>query len=235
MPHVIKFENVRVLRDGRLQDTYFWVRDGTIIDPQTRFWAGATEEIVQPDEIVDGQGCILAPGFIDIQINGAYGYDFSDPTITEEQIEEVAQGLVKTGCTAFCPTIVSSDAAAYRALMSKFPRTTDGEKKNKANMIGLHLEGPFINPRRKGAHNESVLTTPSTGILERYGTLENTALVTMAPELEGAPEAIRFLREQGIVVSAGHSDAHFDKALEGVHCGMTMLTYVPSPVVVDES
>ncbi|GLE07683.1 hypothetical protein PINS_up018286 [Pythium insidiosum] len=168
---VIKLENVRVMRDGALRNTYLWVENGKIIDPQSRFWQIKTEAEYAPDQIIDGRGCIVAPGFIDVQINGAFGVDFSNPAITAKDIETVAQCMVATGVTAFCPT-------------ARFSRTTDGAKRQAANILGLHLEGPFINVERKGAHDPGSLE-------ERYGSLEHVAIVTLAPELEAREEPSR--------------------------------------------
>jgi N-acetylglucosamine-6-phosphate deacetylase len=224
---VLKFENVRVLRDGKLRDEYFWVENGKVIDPQKRFWKKANEKDHAPDEVIDGKGCIIASGFIDVQINGGFGFDFSNPEIKEEQIELVAKKLVSTGVTAFCPTLVSSSTDVYQALIPKYKRTNDGEVRKAANILGVHLEGPFINPQRKGAHDEKVLLAPTKGVVslvERYGTLEGVSIVTLAPELEGAFETIDELRKKGIVVSAGHSLASIKTATEASRHGLSMIT-----------
>lgn len=226
---VIKFENVRVLRDGQLRDEYLWVQDGRIVDPQKRFWQCTSEHEHAPDRVIDGKGCILAPGFLDIQLNGGFGFDFSNPSIAEKDIEHVRKQLVATGVTAFCPTLVSSSADVYHALMPKYKRTNDGDRLQAANMLGLHLEGPFINVERKGAHDERVLLAPTRGIdsmIERYSTLEAVSIVTMAPELQGAPETISQLKDKGIIVSAGHSYADINTAIDAVKHGVTMLTHV---------
>lgn len=226
-PRVLKVDNVRVFRGGSLQSTSLWVVDGKIADPQTRFWELHTQQELAPHIVVDGRGCIVSPGFIDLQLNGGFGYDFSDPSITTQQILEVAQKLVATGVTAFCPTLVSSNAGVYREITSKYPRTSDAHTDKAANMLGLHLEGPFINRERKGAHNESVLLAPVAGMAsleQRYGSLENVSIVTLAPEAEGAMDTIEALSAKGIVVSAGHSVANVDTAIEAAERGLSMLT-----------
>jgi N-acetylglucosamine-6-phosphate deacetylase len=229
MPRVVKFENVRVLRDGQLQDTDLWVEDGKVIDPATRFWRARSDADHAPDEVVDGRGCIASPGFIDVQLNGGFGFDFSNPTTQERDVLSVRQRLVATGVTAFCPTLVSSSAAVYAQIMSRYAPTTDGAQCKAANIMGIHLEGPFINVERKGAHDENVLLAPVDGLQsleDRYGSLEHVRIITLAPELPGAPEAIRALSARGIVVSGGHSQANIATATDAVECGLTMLTYV---------
>lgn len=224
---VVKFENVRVLRRGVLRSEYLWVVDGKIVDPQARFWSCRNEHEHAAHQVVDGRGCILSPGFVDVQINGGYGVDFSDPTITREQIDLVAKRLVATGVTAFCPTLVSSRAEVYHALMHMFPRTSDGHTRRAANMLGVHVEGPFINTERKGAHDIQVLEAPRNGLAsleERYGSLDNVAIVTLAPELDGAMETIAALRQRGIVASAGHSQANEVTGTKAIDHGLSMLT-----------
>ncbi|TMW55180.1 hypothetical protein Poli38472_013942 [Pythium oligandrum] len=226
---VLKFTNVRVLRDGQLRNEYFWVADGKVIDPQSRFWQRHSEVDHAPDEIIDGRGCILAPGFIDVQINGGFGLDFSSPAISESEIEFVAHNLVSTGVTAFCPTLVSSSAEVYHAILPKFRVTSDGEKRRAANILGVHLEGPFINVECKGAHDAGVIVAPTNGLKsleERYGPLDHVKIITLAPELPGAMDAIQALCERGIVASGGHSQANVDVAIKAVGAGMRMLTHV---------
>ncbi|KAF0697643.1 Aste57867_11692 [Aphanomyces stellatus] len=227
----LKVENVRVLRGGKLTKTFLWVENGKIADPQARFWRSHSKAEYGPLKQIDGKGLILAPGFVDIQMNGAYGHDFTDVKCTAEDVLEVRQKLLATGVTSFCPTVISSAASTYAQVLSKFKRTSDGHIVKGANMVGLHLEGPFINKRRKGAHKEEVLLDPIDGIesLEAvYGPLshDRVALVTLAPELKGANLAISQLVERGIVASAGHSSANIQEAIAGVEAGVTMLTHL---------
>ncbi|TYZ57659.1 hypothetical protein PybrP1_012512 [[Pythium] brassicae (nom. inval.)] len=227
---VLKVENVRVLRGGRLQHTALWVVDGKVTDPQARFWRALDDASFAAHAVVDGGGGIVAPGFIDLQLNGGFGHDFSNPRLAPEHVLEVAQRLVATGVTAFCPTLVSSSADVYRTLADKFPRTADAHTRRAANMLGLHLEGPFINKARKGAHNERHLLAPSHGLRsleQRYGAvLDAAAIVTLAPELDGAMDAIAALQRRGVVVSAGHSLASIDVAMQAAERGVSMLTHV---------
>ncbi|CAK4157269.1 unnamed protein product [Aphanomyces euteiches] len=227
----LKVENVRVLRNGKLVNTFLWVENGKIMDPQARYWKATSALEYGPGTVVDGKGMIVAPGFIDAQINGAYGRDFSDVECTPEQILQVRQKLLATGVTSFCPTVISSSQDTYAKVLDKFERTNDGHLVKGANMVGLHLEGPFINKQRKGAHKEEVLTDPEEGIKsleDRYGPLssDRVALVTLAPELKGALAAITELKQRGIVVSAGHSSANIQQAVAGVDAGVTMLTHL---------
>ncbi|RQM09962.1 hypothetical protein B5M09_003229 [Aphanomyces astaci] len=227
----VKVANVRLLRGGKLTNTFLWIENGKVADPQARYWRSQSSAEYGPREVVDGRGLILAPGFVDIQLNGAYGHDFSDVKCTEADVLEVRQKLLATGVTSFCPTVISSAPSTYARVLSKFRRTSDGHLVRGANMVGLHLEGPFINRQRKGAHKEEVLLDPVDGLasLEAvYGPLsrDTVALVTLAPELKGASLAISQLVERGIVASAGHSSATIQEAVAGVGAGISMLTHL---------
>uniref|UniRef100_A0A4W5L3E1 N-acetylglucosamine-6-phosphate deacetylase n=1 Tax=Hucho hucho TaxID=62062 RepID=A0A4W5L3E1_9TELE len=109
--------NVRVLRGGKLVPTFLWVENGKIMDPQARFWRAQTAAEYGPTRVVDGRGLIVAPGFLDVQLNGAYGHDFTDMDCTPENILEVRQRLLATGVTAFCPTVISSSAETYSQVL----------------------------------------------------------------------------------------------------------------------
>ena len=107
------------------------------------------------NRVIDCKGLTLAPGFIDVQINGAFGVDFSNLATTEQDVDKVAKGLLAHGVTSFCPTLVTSTTEVYHEIVAKLrPRagTVDG-----AAVLGAHLEGPFMSEHKYGAHNETLL------------------------------------------------------------------------------
>jgi N-acetylglucosamine-6-phosphate deacetylase len=168
----------------------------------------------------DVSGLIVAPGLLDLQINGAFGNDITcDPT----SIWEIAAGLPRWGVTAFLPTIISSPpdvvATAQRVLAEGPPPGWEG-----ATPLGVHCEGPLIAPSRRGAHPESALVEPGSpvgiGLIDRWGGLDKVRMVTLAPELAGAEPVIRRLVAAGVVVAAGHSDADFDTAVASFGWGV---------------
>ena len=116
---VTRLTNVRILRAGKLHIEDLWFEGGKFLDPQRRFWNAGTAGDFDPDEVIDGHGMICAPGFIDIQLNGAFGIDFTSRDIDMERVGVVATGLLAHGVTAFCPTIVSSHSTTYRGKMSR--------------------------------------------------------------------------------------------------------------------
>ena len=169
-----------------------------------------------------------AGGFIDIQINGGWGHDFTaDPS----SIWEVGRHLPATGVTAFLPTIISAPYelvdAAIEVMRAGAPEGYEG-----AQPVGLHIEGPWISPEWKGAHNPEHLRLPDVGVARRWADSGAVRMVTLAPELDGAFEAAGILSESGVVVSAGHSGADFETAavaLDGPWSAVTHLYNQMSP------
>lgn len=201
------------------------IEDGAVLVEGARIVAvGAAARLPCPPgaQVMDVAGLLLAPGFIDLQLNGAFGHDFTaDPTA----IWDVAARLPRYGVTAFLPTIITSPletvSAAQAVLRNGPPRNFCG-----AAPLGLHLEGPFLNPARRGAHNPAHLRLPDTRLAADWSPERGVRLVTLAPELPNALKVIRILRERGVVVSAGHSMADYEQARAGVHTGVAYATHL---------
>jgi N-acetylglucosamine-6-phosphate deacetylase len=165
----------------------------------------------------DATGLVVLPGLIDIQTNGAIGYDFThDPS----SIWEVGAWLPRTGVTAFCPTIITAPpgaiAAAQEAIRSR-PADYLG-----AEPLGLHIEGPHISEARHGAHSVELLKMPD----EWSESTDDIAIVTIAPELPGAFDLIEELTSRGVVVSIGHSAASAQVATAALDAGATLGTHL---------
>jgi N-acetylglucosamine-6-phosphate deacetylase len=127
--------------------------------------------------------------------------------------------------TAFLPTIITSRpetvTAAQRVLAEQRPAAFQG-----AEPLGLHLEGPFLNPEKKGAHNPAYLRAPDLDLIAGWSAEQRVSLVTLAPELPGALDLVETLVERGVVVSAGHSLASFEQARAGLEAGITYGTHL---------
>lgn len=165
---------------------------------------------------------VVAPGFVDIQINGGWGHDF---TAEPDSIWEVGRKLPETGVTTFLPTLVTAPYsvadAAIEVLRAGPPPGYVG-----ADPIGLHIEGPWISPEWKGAHNPDHLRSPDTDIAGRWADSGVVRMVTIAPELPGATEVAEILSRAAVVVSAGHTGADFEtasRALDGTWHAVTHL------------
>jgi N-acetylglucosamine-6-phosphate deacetylase len=171
---------------------------------------------------IDAGGRVLAPGFIDLQLNGAFGHDFTaDPST----IWKVAAGLPRYGVTAFLPTIITSPLeqveAGLRVVTGGRPDGFRG-----AAPLGVHAEGPFLNMKKKGAHNQHYLRLPTPDAVAGWSPASGMRLVTMAPELPGALEVIMALRSHGVAVSTGHSMATYDEAVAGFDAGARYGTHL---------
>lgn len=210
-PHVRRFTHARVLRDHEIQEGELWTAAGKIIPPQPK-----------ADEEIDVQGQILAPGFIDLQINGGFGCDFSR---NPEQISFVAKELLQFGVTSFLPTVVSSNKEQYQLSLPKLQPSAFDRKR--ATNLGIHLEGPFFEPSRAGAHNIEFLRTPKDHSVEMvYGDLQGVKLITLAPELPGADHLIKSFNDLGILVAAGHSNATLEQMRMSIAQGVGLTTHL---------
>ena len=173
-------------------------------------------------EDVDGSGLIATPGWIDIQLNGGFGHDFTeDPS----SIWKVAAQLPALGVTAFLPTIITCSRAKLEHAIEVFRQgPPDGWRG--ATPLGLHLEGPFLNPSKKGAHNPAYLRNPDPAWARRWSRADGVWLVTLAPDLPGAREVIDTLLANGVILSGGHTVATYEQAQEAFAAGVRCSTHL---------
>ncbi|KAI8981039.1 hypothetical protein BDB01DRAFT_795096 [Pilobolus umbonatus] len=231
---IYKIINGRILMKHKIvENSYIWYQNGKIINPQHLFFG----ERRDADCIIDAQGKLVVPGFIDIQINGAYGIDFADSEepieVIQANIKKISTGLLQYGCTAYCPTVVSSTAEVYEKILPLL-KPRKGSIEEGAEILGVHLEGPFISKDKKGAHNYAVFRDALDGIEAldtAYGSElrkgnEAVAIVTLAPEVEGVTDVIPDLVARGIAVSIGHSSCRISQAEEAVIKGATCITHL---------
>lgn len=208
----------RVLVERHWADADIEVADGAISAVEPR----PSKRPTPTTERLDATECLVAPGLIDLQVNGAFGHDF---TGNPESIWDVGAMLPRSGVTAFLPTIVSSPPdVAKRALEVLAAGPPEGYVG--AKPLGLHFEGPMLAPSRRGAHDERYLQPPSAEVIAGWSRDAGVRLVTLAPELPRAGEVIRELVANGVVVSAGHSDASFEQAVEAFAIGVSSGTHL---------
>ncbi len=202
-----------VVSEGREVSADVLIDGSTIISVAPRIPVAANVETV------DATGCSVSPGFIDLQLNGAFGVDF---TTSPEEMTRVSGGLPTYGVTSFCPTVIScSDRRRAAAIAGLRSAQSAG-----AQSVGIHLEGPVLNPLRRGAHPASALVAPSREMTEAWSRDAGVSLVTLAPELPGALDLIAGLVAGGVVASAGHSDATAEEFLAGVDAGIRYVTHL---------
>ncbi len=212
-----------MLRDGQFTGPgVVTIRDGRIVEVSERVTGPGVPTIVL-------ESGALTPGLMDLQNNGSFGADFADAT--PAQWEEVLSGLAVRGVTSLEPTIITAPLAE---LDLAFDRARAAQVRHAGEpvcrILGVHLEGPFISEVRKGAHRAECMLDPSPQALDRLlgneSTREVLLTVTLAPERDGALDAIRRLVDRGIVVSVGHSDATAEQVWAAADAGATMTTHL---------
>ena len=164
---------------------------------------------------------IAAPGFVDLQLNGFGGVDLQ--SASPELMIEMSGKLAASGVTSYQPTLISAPIGSMvRALEAlKVAAQATGT----AQMLPVHLEGPFLSPKWPGAHPLEHLRLPDFAVLDQLMSLDNVGYMTLAPELPGAYEMIVELRARGVVVAIGHTDATAEEATTGFRAGASVLTH----------
>ena len=198
----------------RLRPGAVIIEDGLIVEVtrQQDDWA-------LPAPILDSP--IIAPGYIDLQVNGGFGIAVGDDPAA---LQALAAKLPSTGVTSWLPTVITSPPAFYRDLLAAFPAPTD--LADGARILGLHLEGPFLSPARKGAHRAEWMEEASDSLFDELAGSNAVRLMTIAPERPAALDRIRRLREAGIIVSLGHTNATVTEFTAGIDAGATMATHL---------
>ncbi|ENM5737404.1 N-acetylglucosamine-6-phosphate deacetylase [Vibrio mimicus] len=180
------------------------------------------ESLPSDIKVVDLNGANLSPGFIDLQLNGCGGVMFNDE-ITAKTIDIMHKANLKSGCTSFLPTLITSSdenmrqaIAAAREYQSQYPNQS----------LGLHLEGPYLNVMKKGIHSVDFIRPSDDNMIDTIcANSDVIAKVTLAPE-NNKPEHIEKLVKAGIVVSIGHTNATYTEARQSFESGITFATHL---------
>ncbi len=206
--------NGKIILENEILENKVLVFDEKIVD--------ILDEVPNNCEIIDAQGKYVSPGFVDIHIHGNMGRDTMDAT--EEAITTIAKSIVRHGVTSFLPTTMTMDKeSVYNALDAVKDLMGCGE--GRAEILGAHLEGPFINQKYKGAQNEAFIINPSYEFVEKYKDV--IKVITYAPEQD---ESFEFTKEvvknTDIALSIGHSKATFKQAREAINLGARNITHL---------
>ena len=207
-------KNLKIVTPNEVIPNGYLVFDATIQEIGKGPYLGS-------EEAIDGLGKIAMPGFIDIHVHGSAGIDFMDAK--EEDYAPVAESLYQEGVTTFLATTLTSDFAS----LERVCQTVAKAKEKVPSLGGIHLEGPYISEKYKGAQNPEYIRNPD---LNEWNSLQTAAkgsirYITLAPELDGATEFIQELSQQGVTVSAGHSDATFEQIESAIDKGLRNITH----------
>lgn len=212
-------QNVELILPNKiLSNVHVGIEKGTIVKIDT-----APISTYEEYQQIDCKGQRLIPGMIDVHIHGANGFDMMDGR--EESIQEVSRTCASTGCTSFLATSVSSTIEDLLAMIHSVKRVVGHEVG--AKIAGIHLEGPYLNPIRKGMQNEKYLRHPDIEEMKMIFQEADSLIqmVTIAPELPGGMELISFLKEQGVIISIAHSDATYEEAKQAFKAGASHVTH----------
>ena len=174
---------------------------------------------------------VMVPGYIDLHIHGSAGYDVMDDTA--DALPAIERLLAQHGVTSYFPTTVTAPMDTILRALERLANaiekreSTNGEGKGRALPLGIHLEGPFISHARRGVHPPELLLAPTLNLFERIwqAARGRIRMMTIAPELDGAPEVIAEAARRGVCVSLGHSDADFETTERGIAAGARHATH----------
>jgi len=203
------------------------ILDNKIIEGKTLLYEKKIIEIsdrvdLTDKEVIDAQGNYLSPGFIDIHIHGSGGADVMDATFGA--LETISTTLPQTGTTSFLATTMTMSKEHIDNALQNIQNNS--EDVTGANILGIHLEGPFINAAKHGAQDQRYVQKPNTALIENY--LDTVKMITIAPEVNGAEAFVKYLTKDypHIVLSIGHSDADYEQSTESFTWGVSHATHL---------
>ncbi len=211
--------NARILAGDEFRDDLAVVIEDGVI---TALVSDAAPQLGSADEQVDLGGGWLLPGFIDAQVNGGGGVLFNN-TPDVQSLRTLAAAHRRFGTTGLLPTLISDDVEVMRTAIAATREAIDAKV---PGVLGIHLEGPYIAPARKGTHNPDKFRVPDADEIAMAASLDNgVTLLTLAPERVPL-ESIRALVERGVIVAAGHTAATYEEARAGLDAGIRGFTHL---------
>lgn len=223
MQGTIEITNITIVsEDKEINDGSIQIKNGQIDQISDRYIGGADHEING-----EGKGWTLLPGFIDVHIHGANGHDVMDAT--NEALMGMAKQLPKEGTTSFLATTMTQSPDAISSALTNAGEYAELQPASgQAELLGIHLEGPFISEKKVGAQPIDHVIPPSIEQFKAWqqASQNHIRLVTMAPEVEGGLDLVDYITSQGVVASIGHSDATLEMVNQAVHKGARHVTHL---------
>ena len=199
--------------DGNFLEQTLYVNDHRLVDKAEYQYDG---------EVIDAEGLLVLPGLVDIHSHGAAGEDFSDGN--PEGLKKILQYEKRCGITSYCPTSMTFPKERLRQIFAsiKGAQTEDG-----ATVVGINMEGPFLDPAKKGAHVEKWIAAPDVAFVRELNQDADglVRLVTVAPNMDGAEEFIKEMHEE-VCISLGHTAADYDCASRAMKLGAHHVTHL---------
>ncbi|MGM0904030.1 MAG: N-acetylglucosamine-6-phosphate deacetylase [Bacillota bacterium] len=221
----ILLKGMQLYAEGeKVENGYLQIKGEKIIAYGSLENLGSTEDF----EVVEVPATFKAiPGLIDIHIHGVNGADVMDAT--PEALKTMSNALPKEGTTSLlATTMTQSTEAVETALKNAGNVIAQGQKPGQAEILGVHLEGPFVNQKRAGAQPVQHIVDSNLELFKKWNAITNQTIrvVTIAPEQPGGLELVSYLKENGIIASIGHSDATYEEVVEAIKAGASQVTHL---------
>jgi N-acetylglucosamine-6-phosphate deacetylase len=210
--------NARLLVNDEVIEGKILLFDNKIID--------IVEDIILSDsddvEIIDAKGAYVSAGFIDLHIHGSGGADVMDAT--PEALEMLSTALPQTGTTSFLATTMTMSTQEIDNTLQNIQK--HGATVTGANIVGVHLEGPFINASKHGAQDKNYVQAPNFNLIAHY--MDEVKMITLAPEVEGAENFVKQMTKEypHVILSIGHSESSYDEAIKSFTWGISHVTHL---------
>ena len=200
--------------DGSFQEQTIYIKDHTIVE---------ANEVSGDEEVIDATGLLVIPGLVDIHSHGAYGQDFSDGDA--EGLKEILRYERRCGITSYCPTSMTLPKERLKKIFQGIKEAEGTE--DAAEIVGINMEGPFLDPVKKGAHVEEWIAEPDAELVRELNreAKGKVKLVTLAPNVKGASEFIREMHEE-VCISLGHTSADYECSKEAMKQGAHHVTHL---------
>lgn len=210
--------NGKVILPDRVADNL-----AVVFDSKIQKLADINDIDVSEYEVIDAGGKYVSPGLVDMHIHGFLGADVSDGDV--DGIRLMAEGIIKNGVTAWCPTTMTVSKAEIEAAFDCARTLKSSSEYYGARILGVNSEGPFINSKKKGAQAEEHILRPDADFIKANADI--VKLFTLAPEVDGAAECIAEVKaDTNVLISMGHTDATYEQAEEGIANGVRHTTHL---------
>ena len=199
--------------DGSFLEQAIYINDHRLVDKA---------EYQDDGEVIDAEGLLVLPGLVDIHSHGAAGEDFSDGN--PEGLKKILQYEKRCGITSYCPTSMTFPKERLRQI---FASIKGAQTEEEAKVVGINMEGPFLDPAKKGAHVEEWIAAPDAAFVRELNQDVDglVRLVTLAPNMDGAEEFIKEMHEE-VCISLGHTAADYDCASRAMKLGAHHVTHL---------
>lgn len=215
---MLTITNGKVISDMEiLEDKNVVLDDGKIVS--------IGDDIPEGSKVLNASGNYVSPGFIDIHMHGADGCDVMNGTY--DSVNRISKAIARHGVTSFVPTTMTLDTDSIKKAIDNI-KESKAKGTEGAGILGLHIEGPFLSPKARGAHDPQYIRLPDIDFLANIVGNDYSIIkqITIAPEIDGAPDFIKYIVGQGMIASIGHSAGTYEDAMKAIECGASHSTHL---------